>query len=500
MCGIWAAITPDVETGRNFAEAARLAMWRRGPDAWGDFSEDRWHVGMNRLRIWGAEAALPFELEGHRIAFNGEIYGSLDAALRHRTRNRAGGVGEMKFWIGAESDMVDGMYVVVVFRESTGELYVERDRFGIKPCYYTTPNPGTVLLSSDSEFLARYADAKASTEAICESFVLGFPLAGKSLFDHVAEVPAGTRITWAPQGASRASTRRAVPERFGSGAELRALVIEAVSRCATCDTALGLAVSGGLDSTILAHALSELNVENVHTFSVINGADGISDLRQIGLAGPGAHTTWTHHVIDFAAVDLPRMFTAAVASYPFPTNMSSIVLYKALAQEVEAAGLRVLIVGEGVDEIFLGYDQYLPVTAATSPRAYYLETRATWLERIWGRAAIDAVFQRVAAAYGEENGLDAIRRIEVRSRLEKLLHRTDVITMAHSVEARTPFLPCGIPERALGDPAERVAQDEPERIAIETWREGLQPKQLCYHELARAVAAMSGFIAATHAG
>ena len=43
---------------------------------------------------------------------------------------------------------------------------------------------------------------------------------------------------------------------------------------------------------------------------------------------------------------------------------------------------------------------------------------------------------------------------------------------------------------------ERVAQDEPERIAIETWREGLQPKQLCYHELARAVAAMSGFIAA----
>ena len=457
MCGIWAAITPDAVIGRSYSEAAHRAMLSRGPDSWGEVFDERGvHLGMNRLRIWGEETSLPLKLEGFQFAFNGEIYGSLDSTMRCAVRNRAGGEGEMAFWAGSEGEIIDGMYSVMAFCSNTGELYVERDRFGIKPCYYTSPRPGTVLISSDSEFLARYLGTGVNAEAMCETFALGFPLPGKSLFDFVEEVPAATRMTWCQDGARHSMSRRTNPERFGDASELRALVKEAVSRCATCDTTLGLAVSGGLDSTIIAHVLSELSVENIHTFSVINGEDGITDLGQIGLTGRGAHSTWTHHVIDFSALDLAHMFESAITSYPFPTNMSSILLYEALAQEVEAAGLRVLIVGEGVDEIFLGYDNYQQVRTTTSPRPFYLGSRAPWLEKIWGRSAIDSVFQRVVEIYGEEAGLDMIRRIEVRSRLEKLLHRTDVITMAHSIEARTPFPHCGIPERTLAEPAERV--------------------------------------------
>src|SRR5205807_2200570 len=127
--------------------------------------------------------------------------------------------------------------------------------------------------------------------------------------------------------------------------ELRAAVGRAVERVLVSDRPLGLALSGGLDSTVLAAELSRRGVTDLSTVSVVpqGNGDGISDVAALGLPGTAWHD-WRHRSVRFGPQDLLDGVPAAVAALGEPTALTSVPMYAALARLARDSGIVVLLV------------------------------------------------------------------------------------------------------------------------------------------------------------
>nr|MDQ2958641.1 asparagine synthase C-terminal domain-containing protein [Actinomycetota bacterium] len=229
--------------------------------------------------------------------------------------------------------------------------------------------------------------------------------------------------------------------------ELRAAIAEAVRRTLLSDRPLGLALSGGLDSTIIAHEVQAAGIEDLDTISLTpqGDSDGVRSLDALGLA-PGAHQGWRHHHVEFGPSQLLGQLAEAVSIMAAPTAMTSVPLYLAVAQAARQAGIVVLLVGEGADELFGGYRSYLGLEQADTTFDFYHQlARAELVAELVGTEQLDAARQALREALpGHADVRAGVAEFERVHSLQPLLERTDLLTMACSIEARTPFLHGGI--------------------------------------------------------
>jgi asparagine synthase (glutamine-hydrolysing) len=396
MCGIVVVhdpTGPDSSLGERMLD--RIA--HRGPDGRGRRRVGHTWLGHVRLSIVDlGEGDQPLASgDGHWAVVNGEIYNHEELRETHLRDPRTDSDSEaaLSAVLSEESGsmaQLRGMYAFAVADED-GNLVVARDVLGVKPLYWAHVD-GAVVFASELQ---------------------AFDPAHRP---HVEEFPPGHR--WSP---SRGLRRfRSLPDGDGSTLTVReeALVllrerlVTAVSQRMMADVPIGVFLSGGLDSSLVAAIMASHRDRAhgpVHSFAA--GTAGSSDL--LAARRVADHLGLEHHERVYDADEVVAVLPAVVRSIESyePSLVRSAVPNYLLA-ETAARTVKVVLTGEGADELFAGYDHYRDLPQA--------ELRAELLRGVAGLHNLN-------------------------------LQRCDRVTMAHGLEARVPFL-----DRDLVDLAARL--------------------------------------------
>lgn len=455
MCGIAGMI--GVNWSPQKFEILFDAIRHRGPDASGVYASKGLMLGMNRLQLRGAEADLPLCDDDVIAAFNGQIYGLYNSPDIYHSL--AEGIGNELSAVRSQNSEIDGMYACSIITLEESNLFLTTDRQFIKPLFYRKEGEGLAFCSEFAPLLQVSSSNKIHNEALVELFAYGWYLSDCSYISQISTLckndlsVQGYTIRTQPK--LQASPQFVVSDQV---TELRLAIRESTLRCMQGTGPFGLAISGGLDSSILAWELNAAGVEGLTTLSVcMDDGEGINSLKELGLPPGGAWESWQHYSITIKDdYDFLSAFVNSTMQFGQPTTMSSLPLYWRLAELAAEAGVRVLLTGEGVDEFFCGYESYAKIKGLHKSLDYYRHPQRERLVRtLFGTEAFQDVKQRFNEQY--INYTD-FRQIERELRLVRLLIRTDVCLMSHSIEGRVPFLHNRIPDIALTIPSEVLTE------------------------------------------
>ncbi|HEX2211731.1 MAG TPA: asparagine synthase B [Longimicrobium sp.] len=364
MCSILALLDLQSDPAPLRARAVRLSRLQRhrGPDRSGIYATDRAVLAHERLAIvdvtTGAQPLL--SADGAQVlAVNGEIYNhrELRASLRHpysfRTRSDCEVILALYRERGADFlDELNGIFAFVLFDAARDRYLVARDHLGIVPLYVGRDADGTLHVASEMKALV----------PVCPD---------------VREFPPGHLLDSAVDAEPRPWYVRAWREyeavRGGPAdpAVVRAALEDAVERQLMCDVPYGVLLSGGLDSSIiaaLARRFSGLG-QPLHSFAVgLEGAPDLAAAREVA-----AHIGAEHHELHFTVQEgidaLPEVIHH-LETYDVTTIRAATPVYL-MARQIRATGIRMVLSGEGSDELFGGY---LYFHRAPDARAFHEET------------------------------------------------------------------------------------------------------------------------------
>jgi asparagine synthase (glutamine-hydrolysing) len=510
MCGIAGILKFDP---RERAEADRLVRMRdalahRGPD--GEGMVVRGPVGLAHRRlaivdVAGGQQPMCNEDGSIWIVYNGEIYNHADlrlelAAAGHRYRGRCDTETILHLYeeIGSKAvDRLHGMFAFAVWDESNRRLLLARDRLGIKPLYYVVTGTELVFASEIKALLAAGSIRPAFNERVLPEFLATrFVSTEETFFRGIRKLLPGHIVSWSyPEGIR---TRRywRVPLVADDASttdrshvqQLRARLEAAVRSHLMSDVPLGVFLSGGLDSTALAGLVARATREPIRTFAVGFDEREANELDYARLAARSIGASHLDVVVTpsqyFDA--LPELVWHEDEPIAFP---SSVPLY--FVSRLAREHVKVVLTGEGADELFLGYNRYrvafwndrlgraywalaprglqkqLQRAAAAIPgsigryvrrgflalepgyRSLFFENFAVFPERVQSQLlAAPCSLRRMdpyavqAQCYEEAAGgmLERMSHVDLQTYLPELLMKQDQMSMAASIESRVPFL------------------------------------------------------------
>ncbi len=377
MCGIAGILNPaakPIDGGVLRAMTRRLT--HRGPDEEGYHEEGPLGLGQRRLSIIdlsGGRQPIYNEDGSVCTVFNGEIFNfvELRADLEkrgHRFRTRSDTeviVHGYEEWGNAFLDRLNGQFAIAVWDARRRKLILARDRVGIRPLFHATLPDGTLLFGSEMKSLFAHPGLRPEIDpqGVNQAFTFWVTVPPRTVFRGVEELGPGEMLEVTPEGRKRA---RYWKHRFPDAGEpaggtlesyaegLRELVHDAVELQLRADVPVAAYLSGGLDSSILSALVKQRHNHELLTFSVAF-RDGAYDERAYQ-EEMVRHLGTRHRVIeaDYAAIADAFADTVRFAEKPM-IRTAPAPLY-ILAGLVRETGIKVVLTGEGADEIFAGYN------------------------------------------------------------------------------------------------------------------------------------------------
>jgi len=462
MCGIAGMMTtgregPSVELLQSLADA----LGHRGPDGRGTYRSGNVGMVQTRLAIIDLQTGdQPLrEPDGTALIANGEIYNYVE--LREQMRG-------VKFATQSDCepplhlyrrhglDFVNhlrGMYAIALHDPDEKRLVLARDPFGIKPLYYVETPQGVAFASEPGALLqaglvARTLDPSKRTELL----ELQFTTRAETVFYGVRRLLPGETIVISDGKVIERRRRAALP----SGAPENISPEEALSMLDTVledsvkvhqrsDVPYGMFLSGGIDSSVVLAQMARLNPRPVAAFTAYFPDTNVADERSAAQAV--ARSVRAEHIeVPIGAADFWRDLPDIAAAMDDPAADYACVPTFILAAKAREAGLKVILSGEGGDEMFGGYGRY-----RSALRPWWLGGRI--MRR---RGTFDGLGILRERGSGWRDGIEAAEiteSTEGRTRLQvaqavdcadwlpnDLLAKLDRCLMAHGVEGRTPFL------------------------------------------------------------
>ncbi len=503
MCGILAVYRQDRHpVSASLLESMCEEMRHRGPDDDGYFNKGHAGLGFRRLSIIDLDTGhQPIANEDGTVyvILNGEIYNYRELrsdleARGHRFSTSSDTEVIVHLYEEYGDDFVDylrGMFGIALLDTRRDRLVVVRDRLGIKPVYYYHRN-GLFACASEIKVLLRHPEIEASlnAEALFEYFSLRYSLQPDTLFENIHKLPPATLLAVSSDKIQRRTYWQLdydTPTPFGNAGEaveeLKSVYRDAVRLHLESDVPLGLFLSGGLDSSVALAVMSELSGQPVNTFSVSFGLGPPVDETDYAAAA-AAHFSSRHRplVVEPPSAEiLDKLVWHLDEPIGDPALLPTFLMARQAAQEV-----KVVLTGEGSDETNAGYYRYLryrrllqiqhflprnssllrllasvPALGAKIRPMIPLKTAADELDLfrrlrsgsenpdtlpigLLGRDLSDQVRRKLSATLNACGSRDAIERLLHFDRStwmqEDLLMKVDKMTMAHSLEARVPFL------------------------------------------------------------
>jgi asparagine synthase (glutamine-hydrolysing) len=515
MCGIAGIVATD---RLHADERARLTVMRdiithRGPDDAGTYCDGKAGLVHRRLSIVDLAAGhqpLSNENDTIWVAFNGEIYNHQEIrpvleTLGHQYRTRCDTetiVHAYEQWGDACVEHFRGMFAFAIWDARQRRLLLARDRMGIKPLYWAVRHGRLIFGSEIKSILASgIVPAEANDRAIPELLGTRYLSGAETLFKgiyrllpgHVLTFEGGaaaTRQWWdVPDGQARPEVGRLSDEQ--AVAEFRERLEDAVRTRLMADVPLGMFLSGGLDSSAIAALMAGMIDRPLETFSVAFKQRAFSELdyaRQVAAAVKANPHEIVIDEADFFGA-LPRLVWHEDEPIAHP---SSVPLY--FVSKLASEHVKVVLTGEGSDELLAGYSKYpralanwragafwklapepirdfmantvvprMPARVARyakrsflamprTPEAMFfdnfaaitLRRQASLLSPRLAGLATPAAYGASRAYFDRPNGrsatLDRLLYTDLKTYLVELLMKQDQMSMAASIESRVPFL------------------------------------------------------------
>jgi len=516
MCGICGIAIPD-HLGRDVDSVAlvrmRDSLTHRGPDDAGMFVDGPVGLGHRRLSIVDlAGGHQPMSNEDGRvwIVYNGEVYNHRDLrpdlearGHQYQTSSDTETIIHLYEEHGPRAvEQLRGMFAFAIWDAPRRRLVLARDRLGIKPLYYTLSADGVICFASEIKALleARQVRAELNYDALADYAANRYTSGEETLFRGVKRLLPGHTLVWTN---GRVQIERywdvsfEKPEKQLSEGQyveqFTELFQESVRLRLMADVPLGMFLSGGIDSSAIVSAMSGMVTDPIKTFSVAFEEREANELEYARMVSRAFGTD--HHEI----VVSPNQFFDALPAMVYQedepiAHPSSIPLY--FVSKLAAEHVKVVLTGEGSDEMLAGYDKYRktvynlalgrayhntmpasirgaierailklngasPVRQKLSRTFLCLEPRIEDIYfdnfSVFSRASQRRLFTRetreqmlesdayaapLALLEGADSSslLDRLLAADLKTYLHELLMKQDQMSMAASIESRVPFL------------------------------------------------------------
>jgi asparagine synthase (glutamine-hydrolysing) len=547
MCGLVGVLNlkagPPVDVAR--LTAMRDSIRHRGPDGEGLLVAGPIGLGHRRLAI--VDIAGGHQPMSNRegtvwIVFNGEIYNHAELrpgleARGHKYKTRSDTETILHLYEEEGERCVErltGMFAFAIWDERQGLLLLARDRLGIKPLYYATTDRELLFASEIKAILEAGLTPELNEKALPEYLATRFVSGAETLFLGVKQLEPGRTLTWTRDGGFNERRYWSIPDAAENNgesfeqqaADLRSRLAQAVKSHLMSDVPLGLFLSGGLDSSGLLGLMSPLVKSPVRTFAVgfaEREADELAFARLAAKQAGAIHQDMVVSPEDFFN-ELPNLVRHEDEPLAFP---SSVPLY--FLSRLARDSVKVVLTGEGADELFLGYNRYrvtewndrlgsvygslvperlrenarrlipkLPRTARRyaersflglppGPRSLFCENFAVFGESQRERLVNPDLLRGARDPHGETmrhykeakgSTLDRMSRSDLQSYLVRLLMKQDRMSMAASIESRVPFLDHELVEHVAALPAALKLRGLTTKAILREAFKGLVPKEI----------------------
>jgi asparagine synthase (glutamine-hydrolysing) len=522
MCGI-SGIAFSSRSGRAVERGVLRRMCdsirHRGPDDDGYFIDGAVGIGMRRLSIVdvaGGHQPISNEDGTVHVVYNGEVYNHAEhrpglEALGHRYRTHSDTETILHLYEEHGARCVErlrGMFAFAIWDQNKRELFVARDRLGVKPLYYVHDGEGSLFFGSEIKTLleAQAVRPEINFAALPDYLANHAPSGEETLFAGVRRLLPGHTLTWRD---GEIKIEKYWDVHFASGAdeeggarakgdaeyvaEWSDLFRESVRLRLMADVPLGMFLSGGIDSSAIAAVMSGMVSEPIKTFSVAFAEREANELSYARLVARRFRTD--HHEVVVSPEEffgaLPRLVWHEDEPIAHP---SSVALY--FVSALAARHVKVVLTGEGSDEMLAGYARYrktvlnlslgaryrklttegvrravsaavgrLPSTTARAKlgrtflcvepdiESIYFDNFAVFPRAMQRRLLTPeareragvagdpyAVVRRCLEEADARTLLDRLLYADVKTYLHELLMKQDQMSMAASIESRVPFL------------------------------------------------------------
>ncbi|YCH20031.1 N-acetylglutaminylglutamine amidotransferase [Pseudomonas sp. D1-3] len=489
MCGIAGELRFDNQPA-DLAAVERIThhLAPRGPDAHGFHSRGPVAFGHRRLKIMDlAEASGQPMIDndlGLSMVFNGAIYNypELRGELEQLGyRFFSGGDTEVLLkgyhaWGADLLPKLNGMFAFAIWERDSGQLFIARDRLGVKPLYLSKTKE-RLRFASSLPALLKGGDIGKTLDPIALNHYLNFHAvvpAPRTILAGVEKLPPATWM--------RIDTSGKVEQQvwwtlnFGPNADEANFTFEDW-RDATLDSMreaveirqraavdVGVLLSGGVDSSMLVGLLREAGVDNLLTFSIgfqDAGGERGDEFQYSDLIAKRFETQ--HHQLRIGENEILDQLPAAFRAMSEPMVSHDCIAFYLLSREV-AKHCKVVQSGQGADELFAGYHWYPLVDGADDAYSAYRkaffdrehEEYAACVQPAWLTDDVSGEFVRQHFAQpGASAAVDKALRLDSTVMLvDDPVKRVDNMTMAWGLEARTPFLDYRVAELSARIPAQ----------------------------------------------
>lgn len=531
MCGIagYIGTRPPDAAARS---ACLAAMAHRGPDgsgAWEGKSGDHCAVLLHtRLAIIDLDprADQPFAADGCQLVYNGELYNYIELreileSKGHSFRTDSDTEVVLRAyleWGEGAFDRFEGMWTLAIFDERRGDLLLSRDRFGEKPLYLLDA-PGGMYFASEIKALRALCGVEltVSEEKTHRFIAHGYRAIFRgidSFFDGVSLFPAAhfgrtrgdeltTELYWEPHF-------QPVDMSFEDAVDGAASHIDrAIRMRLRADVPVAISLSGGIDSNVLAGIAVHRHGQSLHSFSMLESDARYDESAAIRSAAQALGTP--HHETRVSRDGFLDRLSQMARFYDGPVPSLGMYLDGFLSEAVAAGGYKVLINGNGADEVFLGYyDQYLFWLAGQQHADGFDGLVSDWQAGLGAhvrnpvlqnpRAFIDSPNERSHLHLNApdvsrflsapvERDFQEIRYCDdpLRMRMlnELLRESVPVLTwahdshyMAHSIENRAAYLDRGLVDYMMTVPSRHLIHDGLTKALLRRAGEGVVPPEI----------------------
>jgi asparagine synthase (glutamine-hydrolysing) len=522
MCGICGFNYRDPELLARMS--SRLA--HRGPDDEGTFDDDRVSLGHRRLSIIdvSSRGRQPMTSEDGSLVltYNGEVYNFREiraelAKEGYRFRSETDSevvLAAYHRWGKASLSHLNGMFAFAIYDRTKAKLFLARDRLGVKPLYYYWDGSKLLFASELKALLANGVRPRIHVPALAQFFTYRFNHGSQTVLENVHKLPPGHFMRFdlgsgrieelspwwnLPLGADRKENVTELAQ------ELRRLLEDSVEKRLVADVPLGFFLSGGLDSSIVT-GLAARSGGRLETFSA--GFETTNELPYARVAA--RHFGSEHHEVEIGDEAL-ELLDDMVYHMDEPVGDAAFLATLILSREARKE-VKVVLAGEGADELFAGYERYkfavygdavsllvpgflksglarasfptengrrlLRVLAGRTREARYLE-----VIRLFSKDELEELSVAAASTNGailpDVDLLKAIQFFDVQTMLPNdFFLKADKMSSAYGLEERVPFLDYRVVELAFQMPSSAKLRRWDEKHVLKRAFEDLVPREI----------------------
>lgn len=442
MCGIIGFNFSDKELLKNMMDSIK----HRGPDDEAKFIDKDISLGMCRLSIIDLKKGLyPIHNEDNSLflIFNGEIYNFKEMRLELEKKGH-------KFYTNCDSEVIihayeewgknllqklNGMFAFAIWDSNKKELFLVRDRLGIKPLYYFH-SKNCFIFASEIKAILKYKEFEKSLNNDALNYLLSYRIIPNEecLLKNIKKLLPGEYITLKDNQIKKEKywdlyyTEEIINENIAQK-RLFDLFEDSIKKRLVADVPVGIFLSGGIDSSSVVAIAKKFNPD-IRTFTA-----GFNDPRdEFKYARKTARYFNTNHediIIEYD--DMTKNFNKIIEHMDEPI-LDPAIFPVFFVSKLANKKIKVALLGEGADELFAGYTKYNLLK--NNCKKYLKADRVFIKEKV-----LDKNINYLAQQYTKKNDLNKALEFDLKQVLPNFqLMKVDKMTMANSLEARVPFL------------------------------------------------------------